>query len=54
MVDTLSAQTGIGLDKAREILIAKAWNFTQALAEVKETERREMLVLKFMQEFPDV
>ena len=54
LVATLVTQTGLTVDKARELLISKGWNFAQALAELKEQERRETSVLRFLQDFPDV
>ena len=54
MVAALVSQTGLPVDKARELLQAKGWNLAQALAELKEQERRETSVLRFLQDFPEV
>lgn len=54
MVAALVSQTGLSVDKARDLLHSKGWNFAQALAEIKEQERRETSVLRFLQDFPEV
>jgi hypothetical protein len=41
-------------DVSRKLLISKGWNYANAIADLKEKERRENLVIKFFSDNPSL